>query len=263
MNWRQRIRAVVDGDGPLMVYQPIYRLADNRRVGWEALARFPEDRLPAGAAMAGLTDERGLGFGPEVWFAAADTEGLGVHLEVSAIAAALRQLPELPPEDYLAVNVGPETLVAGRLGALVADVDLSRVVVELTEHLAIRDYGAVRSAVLALQADHSAKLCTKIPGIAADDMGAGTASLRHLLELREVLDYCKLDLSLTAGIDTDQGRQQLAVAIVGIGASAGFKVVAEGVETPTQLATLRSLGVYAGQGYLLGRPGPLPQPPPA
>lgn len=259
MDWRRRLRTVLDGPGPLMVFQPIHRLEDGVRVGWEALARFPEDRLPAGAGAAGLVDEQGLGFGPDVWFAHADVEGLGVELELSAICAALDRLDDVPEGEYLAVNVGPEALVSGRLGKAIAGVDLSWVVLELTEHLAIRDYEAVRTAVVELQEERSVKVCTKIPGIAADDMGAGAASLRHLLELRTVLDYCKLDISLIAGIDTDDGRQVLAGAIVGMGHTAGFRVVAEGIEHEAQLVTLRSLGVHAGQGWHLGRPGPLPR----
>lgn len=241
-----------------MVFQPIERLSDRRRLGWEALARFPEDRLPAGSAEAGLTDEAGLGFGPDVWFKAADAHHLGVELEVAAIVAALDRIDDVPAGEYLAVNVGPETLVSGALAKVVAGRNLSRVVVELTEHLAISNYKQVRSAIDDLVTVHSASACTRIPGVAADDVGAGTASLRHLLELRTVLDFCKLDLSLTAGIDADEGRQVITEAIVGMGQSAGFRVVAEGIEHAAQLLTLESLGVYAGQGWHIGRPGPLP-----
>lgn len=241
-----------------MVFQPIHRLEDGARVGFEALARFPEDRLPAGSSDAGLVDEAGLGFSPDVWFAAADVEGLGVELELAAITAAVARIGDLPEGTYVAVNVGPETLVSGRLVEVLADVDVSRIVVELTEHLAIQDYAAVRSAVVELQ-DRQAAVCTKIPGVAADDFGAGVASLRHLLELADLLTFTKLDVSLTANIDTDHVRRALAGAIVGMGHSAGFRVVAEGVERAAQLVTLRSLGVHAGQGFFLGRPGPLPK----
>lgn len=242
-----------------MVFQPIHRLEDGARVGFEALARFPEDRLPAGSSAAGLTDEAGLGFGPDVWFAAADVEDLGVELEVAAIAAALERLPDVPDEAYMAVNTGPATLVSGQLAAVVEGLDLSRVVIELTEHSAIDDYVAVKAAVRELQAEHSANVCTKIPWFAADDMGAGAASsLHHLAELGELLTFCKLDLSLTVGIDTDRARRALAAALVGMGHELGFRVVAEGIEHQAQLVTLRSLGAHAGQGWLFGRPGPLP-----
>lgn len=258
MDWRRRIDALLAGSGPHMVFQPIHRLSDGVRVGWEALARFPEDRLPAGSAEAGLTDEAGLGFSPDVWFAAADLEGLGVDLEVAAITAALERLDDVPAGDYMAVNTGPETLVSGELAAAVERWDLSNVVVELTEHLAIADYPAVKAAVRALQSQHSANLCTKIPWFAADDMGAGAASLRHLAELGELLTFCKLDVSLTAGIDTDRSRRALAAALVGMGHELGFRVVAEGVEHEAQLIVLKALGAYAAQGWLFGKPGPLP-----
>ena len=242
-----------------MVFQPIHRLGDGERVGFEALARFPEDRLPAGAAAAGLVDESGLGFSPDVWFAHADLQDLGVQLEVAAITAALQRLADVPAGHYVAVNAGPETIVSGQLATAMAGTDMAHVVVELTEHLAIEDYAAVRSAVKGLQDEHSASVCTKIPGIAADDVGAGAASLLHLLELADLLDFCKLDIALTRGIDTDEVRQALAVGLVGMGRTAGFRIVAEGIETQAQLETLRGLGVYAGQGYHLGRPGPLPK----
>lgn len=242
-----------------MVFQPIHRLEDGKRVGWEALARFPEDRLPVGSAAAGLTDEADLGFSPDVWFRAADLEGLGVALEVAAIRAALARLPDVPAGEYVAVNVGPETLVSGELASVVDGLDLSRVVVELTEHLAIDDYGAVRSAVVSLQRDHSANLCTKIPHIAADDVGGGVASLHHLAELGELLTFCKMDLSLTVGIDHDRGRRALASALVAMGHEMGFRIVAEGVEHEAQLVTLRAVGAHAAQGWLFGKPGPLPE----
>lgn len=258
MNWRRRIEALLAGGGPLMVFQPIARLADGQVVGYEALARFPEGQLPAGSADAGLTDETGAGFGPDVWFAHADLAGFGVELEVAAVDAALDRLDDVPAGCHLAINVGPSTLVSGRLAAAVADRDLSRVVVELTEHLAIDDYGAVRSAVVDLQAGH-ARVCTKIPGVAADDVGAGAASLRHLLELADLLSFAKLDIALTRAIDTDTVRQALAAGMVGMGTAAGFRVVAEGVEHEAQLVTLRSLDVHAAQGWHIGRPGPLPK----
>jgi EAL domain-containing protein (putative c-di-GMP-specific phosphodiesterase class I) len=165
----------------------------------------------------------------------------------------------VPADNYVAVNIGPAALVAGHLLDALGDRDLSRVIVEITEHMAIEDYAAVRLAVVTLQTRHSANVCTKIPGVAADDVGAGSASLRHLLELADLLAFAKLDVSLTRGIDSDRVRQQLAAGMVGMGTAAGFRVVAEGVENEAQLVTLRSLGVYAGQGWHLGRPGPLPK----
>jgi EAL domain-containing protein (putative c-di-GMP-specific phosphodiesterase class I) len=262
VDWRRRLQTLLDGPGPVMVFQPIHELAGGQRVGFEALARFPSDLSDADLELLHGPDWR-LGSytseGPAVWFQMADQLGFGVDLEVAAICAAIDRLDDVPLGNYIAVNVGPEALVSGRLLDALGDSDLSRVVVEITEHLAIDDYAAVRRAVTALQTRHSANVCTKVPGMAADDVGAGSASLRHLLELADLLAFAKLDIALTRGIDTDQVRQALAAGMVGMGTVAGFRVVAEGVEDEAQLVTLRSLGVYAGQGWHLGRPGPLPE----
>jgi EAL domain-containing protein (putative c-di-GMP-specific phosphodiesterase class I) len=69
-------------------------------------------------------------------------------------------------------------------------------------------------------------------------------------------DILKLDLELIRGIDRDPARQSLTLAMCQFARHTGATLVAEGVETPAQLATLTSLGVSHGQGYHLGRPAP-------
>ena len=264
MDWRRRINDLVNGDGPIMVFQPIYRLSDETLVGYEALARFPESRKMTDEELKALhgpnwKDNAYIGMGPDIWFRQADLLGLGTDLEISAICAALDFLPSLNDGLYIAVNVGPETLVSGELSSAVRNCDLSRVVVELTEHLAITDYRAVKNSVMRLQEEHSAKVCTKIPGIAADDVGSGSASLMHLLELGDLLEFCKMDVSLTNGIETHEGRQAIAATLVAMSKIYGYKIVAEGVENKKQLAKLKEIGIFSGQGWFLGKPGPLPE----
>ena len=60
------------------------------------------------------------------------------------------------------------------------------------------------------------------------------------------------------GIDGDRARQGLVAGLVSFGRIAGCRLLAEGIETEAELATVRALGVELGQGYLLGRPAPLP-----
>jgi len=91
--------------------------------------------------------------------------------------------------------------------------------------------------------------------LAVDDAGAGYASFRHILQLKP--DIIQLDMSLTRDIDTDTARRALASALILFARETGSKVVAEGVETVSELRTLRALGVNEVQGYLLGRPAPL------
>jgi EAL domain-containing protein (putative c-di-GMP-specific phosphodiesterase class I) len=93
--------------------------------------------------------------------------------------------------------------------------------------------------------------------VAVDDVGAGFASLRHLLDLNPEL--IKLDISLCRLLDADRRRFVLASALVGFAGEIGATVVAEGVETADEMHALIDLGIDLGQGYWLGRPGELPE----
>lgn len=236
---RQLVAAVtplLDGTGVTMVFQPIVELAGRRLTGFEALARFPATpRRP-----------------PAAWFADASEAGLGVELEMAALTAALAALDRLPPGAYLSVNASAEAACSPALASALAGVDLSRVMLEITEHAAVANYDALATALRPLR-DGGMRL-------AVDDAGAGVASLRHILELTP--EVIKMDISLTRGIDTSPPRAALAAALASFGAATGAAVLAEGIETTAELATLVGAGVGYGQGYLLGRPGPLPDPAP-
>jgi EAL domain-containing protein (putative c-di-GMP-specific phosphodiesterase class I) len=86
-------------------------------------------------------------------------------------------------------------------------------------------------------------------------MGVGYSSLEVLMELAP--DFMKIDQALVRGIDTDPPRQELLRALGAVAEKLGAKVIAEGIETSEELATLQGLGVPFGQGYLLGRAAPL------
>jgi EAL domain-containing protein (putative c-di-GMP-specific phosphodiesterase class I) len=91
--------------------------------------------------------------------------------------------------------------------------------------------------------------------LSIDDAGAGFASLRHILNLNP--DIVKLDIGLTKGIDIDPARRALAAALVYFAKDTQSQIIAEGVETESELAVLKFLGIPMGQGYLLGRPANL------
>ena len=88
--------------------------------------------------------------------------------------------------------------------------------------------------------------------LAVDDAGAGYSSFQHILQLRP--DIIKLDMGLTRSINTHPGRRALVSAMIHFARETRAQIVAEGIETEMELATLRSLGIAKGQGYLLGRP---------
>ena len=90
--------------------------------------------------------------------------------------------------------------------------------------------------------------------LAVDDFGTGNASLRHLA--RFPVDVLKIDRSFVSNIGVDRRQTAIAGSIIGLGADLDMLVVAEGIETPEQLAELRRLGCDFGQGFYLGRPVP-------
>jgi EAL domain-containing protein (putative c-di-GMP-specific phosphodiesterase class I) len=225
-----RVRQIIEQDNLTMVYQPIFGLMDNRVVGVEALARFPDRETRP----------------PNEWFAEAAEIGLGVELELTAVRAALRGLPYLPEDVYLAVNVSPETVLSNKLKPLLDRAPSGRIVLEVTEHAAVSDYPELARALEPLR-DHV--------GIAIDDVGAGYAGMRHILDLKP--NIMKLDVSLVRDIHQDPARRALALAMAAFASGIDSELIAEGVETIQELLVLRELGVAKAQGYYLSRPMPL------
>jgi EAL domain-containing protein (putative c-di-GMP-specific phosphodiesterase class I) len=91
--------------------------------------------------------------------------------------------------------------------------------------------------------------------VALDEFGAGSSELAHLTRLP--IDILKLDRSLISRIDKDPQSRALCESIVGIGRALGVDVVADGVETPAQLAALCGFGCGFAHGFLFSRPLPL------
>jgi len=227
----KRIQSVISGDGLSIVYQSIINVAQDKVVGFESLTRFSATPLR----------------GPDVWFNEAASVGMGAQLEMRAVELAMAALDSLPQDVYLSFNVSPEALINGDLRRVLEGMPLERLVLEITEHATIDEYSELTNAL--------APLRTQGLRLAVDDAGAGFASFRHILRLQP--DIIKLDMSLTRDIDTDAARRALASALIRFAHETGSKIVAEGVETASELRVLRSLGVNKAQGYFLGRPAPL------
>lgn len=226
-----RIAAVLEDGALSMVFQPIRHLANLAVVGAEALARFvhpPEQP-------------------PDVWFREAAMVGRGLELELAAVDRALDQFDRLPDGAYLSVNAAPSTVSSGALEERFERCPADRLVIELTEHTDVTDYQQLSAALRPLRAAGVR--------LALDDTGAGYSSLRHIVDLQP--DIVKLDMALTRGIDSDPARRAMASTLLRFQDEVGATVVAEGIETEAELATLRDLGIRYGQGYLLGRPAPL------
>ncbi len=229
---RERIRGVIEREAFDIAFQPVLALETGAVVGFEALARFDD----------ALTRP------PDRFFTEAIEAGLGFELEIAVMRKALCSLAQLPRDAYLAVNVSPQTAASPDLARLCMRHASDRIVLEITEHSSVDDYLVLGKRARALR-DMGVHL-------AIDDAGAGFASLRHVLRLEP--DLIKLDKSITRNIDTRVRHQSLAAALLTFAAGTSASIIAEGIETAEELATLKRLGVPYGQGFFLGRPGPLP-----
>lgn len=224
---RARVLRILDERAFEPVFQPIVRLEDGAVVGFEALTRF------------------GDGTPPELLFSQAAGVDLGPDLEVAALTAAIDAAGALPAGAWLSLNVSPNVMLAGRRLADALAARSRSTVLELTEHERVADYGALRSAIVALGPDIR---------IAVDDAGAGIANFSHLVELRP--DFVKIDIGLVRGVNADLTRQALVVGLRHFATATGRDVIAEGIETEAERRTLKALGVGFGQGFLFGTPAP-------
>ena len=186
---------------------------------------------------------------PDVWFAHAWAAGVGRDLELVAAQRALADLDALPEGVRMELNISPETLLCDEALELFAAVPEGRVVVEITEHEPFHDSGLLRTRLDELRA--SGVVC------ALDDMGTGYAGLATLLALRP--EVHKIDRSIVRGIRADRARRALVAGWVAYAEQSGAEVVAEGIETPEELDTLRILNVRLGQGFHLARPAAIDQ----
>lgn len=232
---RRRLRKIIEtalstGD-PSIVFQPIIDLSTRLVTGYEALSRFAAEPVRS----------------PDKWFADAATAGIGSRLELIAAQKAVIESRKLPADLSVSINLSPATILASDLKPLMSSINPANLVIEITEHAPIDDYGRIEAALRTVRQAGVQ--------IAIDDAGAGYSSLLHVLRLQP--DIIKFDISLTRGIDTDQNRIAMVGALVEYSRRTGTVVVAEGVETPQEEAVLQGLGVDKAQGYFYGRPAPL------
>jgi PAS domain S-box-containing protein len=223
---RARIRTTIDGAAFRPVFQPIVDLRDGSVVGYEALTRFDD------------------GERPDLVFEAATRAGLGIDLEAACLLAAVRAARLLRTTTYLSLNVSPEFILSGGLKPILSGLP-RQVVLEVTEHVAIDDYAALRRSLTGLG---------PTVRVAVDDAGAGYASFRHILELAP--NFVKIDIGLVRGVDAEPARQALIAGMGYFAVRRKLHLIAEGIETVAELGALRALAVPYGQGFLLGRPRP-------
>ena len=228
-------------NGRLMtLLQPLLDLEAGRVMGYEALSRGPSNS-PLHA--------------PQTLFRVAEQFGLLTTLDWACVRMALKTFAQLNLPGQLFVNLSPGSLLDKSfepdvLLAALADVGMTsnQVVIEITENATALDYGDLRQAVSLLRAAGIK--------VAIDDLGEGFSSLRLWSELKP--DFVKIDKHFIADIHQDPHKVQFVRSIKLLAEGAHTCVIAEGVETPSELAVLKDLGIRFAQGFLIGRPSPVP-----
>jgi diguanylate cyclase (GGDEF)-like protein len=238
------LRGAVDAGEITAHYQPIVHATTGKVVGVEGLARWEHHTLGA------ITPSEFIPIAEDTGLAVA----LGAHiLQVACTELAGWQRSRRVSEDFtLNVNLSPRQLTDPELPATVArildatGVDAGHLWLEVTESVLMEDAAFISTALADLRAF----------GVhfAIDDFGTGYSSLAYLK--RFPVEALKIDKSFVDGLGRDPESDAIVAAILGLAQSLHLRTIAEGVETPDQLARLRELGCELIQGYLLSKPMP-------
>ncbi|MET0275696.1 MAG: EAL domain-containing protein [Acidimicrobiia bacterium] len=225
-------------------YQPVLDLVSMKLTGFEALIRWQHP-------------ERGL-IPPNDFVPLAEETGLIVPLGMWALEESCRQAVRWHRASKdgariaISVNLSPRQLAEPALPN-----DVARVLsetglhpdslwLEITESTLMRDTESALSALGALRAlgVH----------LSVDDFGSGYSSLAYLAQLP--VESLKIDRSFVTGVPSRPDSTAITTAIVRLAKALDLTTVAEGIEEPEQLDTLRAIGCDLGQGYLFSRPRP-------
>ncbi len=221
-------------------YQPLLNLDDNRIVGAEALLRWnhPEKGMVSPDTFIPLAEESGM----------INDIGKWVLGEASARAAEWNR--KFRTKIHMAVNFSLHQC-SDCLDIIDTTIERSglaaaHLALKITERVFMRDTDTT--------IDILSKLRAKGVGLFLDDFGTGYSSLSFLQRLP--LNVVKIDRSFVREMASDPNARAITEAVIAMAHSLGLKVIAEGVETETQLDLLRNRGCDMAQGFLFSKPVP-------
>ncbi len=244
MEWVARINAALAEDRFQLLYQPVYPIRTDKRVGhhYELLLRMVED---------------GKSISPAEFFPAADRYNLSSSLDRWVVRTALRWLNDHP--DHLrdlslcAINLSGHSLTDRNFLYFLtqmldeSNVPASKLCFEVTETVAIANLTAATSFIEGIKSRGSR--------FALDDFGSGLSSFAYLKALP--VDFLKIDGVFIRDLETNAVDASMVKSINEIGHVMGKKTIAEFVENMAILEVLREIGVDYAQGNALGVPAPL------
>jgi diguanylate cyclase (GGDEF)-like protein len=224
-------------------YQPIVELEGTRVVGYEALLRW---RHP----------ERGL-LPPGDFLAVAEDTGCSEAIDWQIFEQVARQARALTrDEGFISINVSGSHFRSADLDQRLLDLFAQHEVparcirVEVTER-ALLDNPAQVKRILENLRDHGV-------GIALDDFGTGYSSLSYLHQYP--IETLKIDRSFVTELPAEDNNEAHSTAVVraiqALANSLNMQVIAEGIETESQMRVLQRIGCRFGQGFLFARPQP-------
>ncbi len=236
------LRKAIEREEFRVFYQPIVRLATGQIAGVEALVRWRrnESELVGPVDFIEVAEETGLMRVISRW----------VQREACRQARAWHLLFHSDPPLTMTINVSPRQFAQSNLVADVkSDLDETKldprsVQLEITENTVMSDPSL------------TIHICSQLKDmgvrLSIDDFGTGHSSLSRLHSLP--VDVLKIDRSFIHGIEHDGESREIARLIVALAHHLNLKVVAEGIETRSQLTYLEQFGCEFGQGYLFSPP---------
>lgn len=216
-------------------YQPILDLRQGTVYSHEGLVRGPSDTVL---------------HSPHNLFNVAQRTGLLPELEAECLRSLLQTWAEVGQGQRIFLNLSPAALIQPHgMPRILPDLEVlgiapECIVIELTEHQPTFDYRTLLEAANRLRVLGFA--------IALDDLGEGFSSLRLWSELHP--EFVKVDQHFVQGVSFDPVKCQFLRTLHDLARSTGARLIAEGIETDSDLAAIQELGIELGQGYLFGRP---------
>lgn len=214
------------------VKHAMYRLADEKKVGYELLSRGPAGPFEM----------------PYDFFRVAIENNILSRVDIRCLKACIDAAAHLEKGSRFDVNLFPSTILDTPIDRLISffpeDKSIGTFCVEISEQQFIGDPSYLR--------EHTAALKKAGILVGIDDVGFGRSSLESLILLEP--DVVKVDIKYVAGIAVDPQKQRLLRRLVKVVQALGAELVAEGVESRDDLEVVRDMGVQYAQGYFWGYP---------